>query len=49
MQVLRGQGIYNIEELNVLLAQIIQGYAAQLQIPALRKEEIEYVWIKLLD
>jgi hypothetical protein len=49
IQVLRSQGIFGIEELNVLLAQTIQGYAAQLQIEPLRPRELEYVWIKLLD
>ena len=49
VEILRNQGIYGVEELTKLLAQTIQGYARQLQIPDLRKEEIEYVWVKLLD
>ena len=49
VEILRNQGIYGIEELTKLLAQTIQGYANQLQIEPLRKEEIEYIWQKLMD
>jgi len=49
INVLRDQGITGIEELSKLLAQTIQSYANQLQVPPLCKEEIEYIWIKLLD
>jgi hypothetical protein len=48
IEVLRNAGIYGVEELSKLLAQTIQGYARQLQIEPLRREEIEYVWVKLL-
>ena len=49
VEILRNQGIYGVEELTKLLAQTIQGYANQLQIEPLRKEEIEYIWQKLMD
>ena len=49
IKILRDIGISHIEELTKLLAQTIQGYARQLQIEPLRKEEIEYIWVKLLD
>jgi len=49
IEILRNQGIYGIEELTLQLSETIQGYANQLQIMELRKEEIEYIWIKLLD
>jgi len=49
VQILRSQGISRVEELSRLFAETVKGYANQLQIPPLRKEEIEYVWQKLLD
>jgi len=48
INVLRNQGIYGIEELTHQFSEMIKGYARQLQISELRKEEIEYIWIKLL-
>jgi len=48
IQVLRSQGIYGIEELDVLLVQTIQGYAVQIGIEPLRPRELEYVWVRLL-
>jgi len=49
INVLRNQGIYGIEELTRQFSEMIKGYARQLQISELRKEEIEYIWIRLLD
>jgi phosphoribosylaminoimidazole-succinocarboxamide synthase len=48
-EVLKAQGIANIEELTLTLARTIQGYAAQLGIEHLRPRELEYVWLKLID
>jgi len=49
INVLRNQGIYGVEVLDIMLANLIQSYALQINIEPLRKEEIEYIWIRLLD
>ena len=48
IEVLRNAGIYGVEELTRQFSEMVKGYANQLQIEPLRKEEIEYVWVKLL-
>ena len=48
INILRNQGIYGVEELTLQFSEMVKGYANQLQIPDLRREEIEYVWVKLL-
>ena len=48
INVLRNQGIYGIEELTRQFSEMVKGYANQLQIEPLRREEIEYIWVKLL-
>jgi len=49
INVLRNQGIYGIEVLDIMLANLIQSYALQINIEHLTKYEVEYVWVKLLD
>jgi len=49
IDVLRKNGIYNVEELTLMLVRTIRGYAAQLGIEPLRPRELEYVWLKLID
>ena len=49
IEVLRNIGVSRIETMSIQFVELVKGYANQLQIPPLRKEEIEYVWIKLLD
>jgi hypothetical protein len=49
VEVLRKEGIYNIEELTTVFARTVQGYATQIGIEPLRPRELEYVWQKLLD
>ena len=48
IDMLRRNGIYNMEELTLVLARTIRGYAAQLGIEPLRPRELEYVWLKLV-
>jgi hypothetical protein len=49
INVLRSQGITNVEELTKLLMRTIQSYALQINIELLIPREIEYVWIKLIE
>jgi len=49
IQVLRSQGIYGIEELTTQFAELVRGYANQLQIPPLSRYEVEYIWTRLMD
>jgi len=49
VEILRNAGIYGVEELTRQFSEMVKGYANQLQIPDLRKEEIEYIWQKLMD
>ena len=49
IKILRDIGISHIEELTRQFSEMVKGYANQLQIEPLRKEEIEYVWTKLMD
>jgi hypothetical protein len=49
INVLRAQGVYNVEELTTTLARTIRGYAAQLGIESPRLREVEYVWMRLID
>ena len=48
VEILRNQGIYGIEVLDIMLANLIQSYALQINIEPLTKYEVEYVWVKLL-
>jgi len=45
---LRSLGIYGIEVLDIMLANLIQSYALQINIEPLTKYELEYVWVKLI-
>jgi len=49
IEILRNIGVSRVEELTTQFAELVRGYANQLQIPPLTKYELEYVWIKLLD
>ena len=49
IEVLRNAGIYGVEELTRQFSEMVKGYANQLQIEPLRREEIEYIWQKLMD
>ena len=49
IEVLRNAGICGVEELTRQFGEMVKGYANQLQISELRKEEIEYIWQKLMD
>jgi hypothetical protein len=49
IDMMRRDGIYNVEELTLMLVRTIRGYAAQLGIEPLRQRELEYVWLKLID
>jgi len=49
VEILRNQGIYGVEVLDIMLANLIQSYALQINIEPLTKYEVEYVWVKLLD
>jgi hypothetical protein len=48
VEILRNQGIYGVEVLDIMLANLIQSYALQINIEPLTKYELEYVWIKLI-
>ncbi|ADJ54224.1 hypothetical protein HAV1_gp01 [Hyperthermophilic Archaeal Virus 1] len=49
INVLKSVGIYNVEELTTTFARTVKSYVEQLHIEFLTPEELEYVWIKLLD
>jgi hypothetical protein len=49
INVLRQQGIANVEELTLMLVRVIRSYAAQLGLEPLRPREVEYVWQRLID
>ena len=49
IEVLRNIGVSRVEELTTQFAELVRGYANQLQIPPLSRYEIEYIWTRLMD